>query len=335
MTERKHITPLPSRLKSASALSFGRVSFGLICLFFLGLLMRNSRVAIGYVSEGLSLCAKTLIPSLFPFMVLSELIVSSGAIRPLGRLLTRPTRCLFGIGGEGAGAVLLGFLCGFPLGAKTAASLYRGERIGLVEFHRLMTFCNVPSLGFLVFAVGESLFFNRTLGIELYGITLLSALLIGLFSKHFFKGEETDRPIAHPDSSASVSPMTALTDAVASSTTAMLRICAYVLFFFALVGILEDIISPLALSSESSALIFGFFELTGGITRAAACSSLTAPYLCVAIAGWSGLSVHFQIICLCDGIRFPVRSYFFSKTIHALLNVLLLRGYTLLKALLM
>lgn len=333
MTERKRISFLRSRTSPPSALSFSRVSFCLISLFFLALLIRNSRIAIGYVSEGLSLCAKTLIPSLFPFMVISELIVSCGAIRPVGRLFSRPFRRLFGISGEGVGALLLGFLCGFPLGAKTAAALYRGGRISLCELKRLMTFCNVPSFAFLIFAVGESLFGSRSFGIELYAVTLLSALLIGIFSKHCFRSEERDQPLSPRASAASISPMTAFTDAVGSSASAMLRICAFVLFFSALVGILERAFSALSPSPESSALCFGIFELTGGISRAAACSSATAPYLCAALAGWSGLSVHFQIMSLCDGIRFPVRAYFLAKAAHGLLNVLLLYGYTLLRSL--
>ncbi len=332
MTERKRTASLRFWQGLPPSLSFSGISFCLISIFFLALLMRNSKIAISYVSEGLSLCAKTLIPSLFPFMVLSDLLVSCGMIRPIGRLLARPFRFLFGIGGEGAGAVLLGFLCGFPLGAKTAVSLYRQGRIQLYELQRLMTFCNVPSFAFLVFAVGESLLGNQSLGIELYGITLLSALLIGMISKRFFKEKENDPANATVHAASRISPLTAFTDAVASSASAMLRICAFVLFFSALTGVLERACSAASLSAELTALFFGSFELTGGVARAAVCSQATAPYVCAALAGWSGLSVHFQIISLCDGVPFPTRSFFLAKAAHGLLNVLLLYGYTLLKS---
>ena len=331
MTERTHALRRTSRIERSP--SFSRTSFCLICLFFLALLIRNSRIAVGYVTEGLSLCAKTLIPSLFPFMVVSELLISSGITRPIGRLLNRPFHRLFGVGGEGAGAMLLGFICGFPLGAKTAVSLYRRGRIRLADLSRLMTFCNVPSLGFLVFAVGDSLLHSRRLGIELYVVTLVSALLIGIGSKYCLRRKEAEVSSLPPQASASISTMTALTDAVSSSATAMLRICGFVLFFSALVGILEQILSPLSLSEELSALLFGAFELTGGMSRAALCPPAAIPYLCAALAGWSGLSVHFQIISLCEDTHFSTRVYFLAKGSHGLLNVLLLWGYNHIKLL--
>ncbi len=323
------LSPRPTRPRRHS---FGRISFCLITFFFLALLLRNSEIAVRYISDGLSLCAKTLIPSLFPFLVISELLVSGGAIRPLENLLARPFRSFLGISGESGCALLLGFLCGFPLGTKTAASLYRQGRISLEELQHLIIFCNVPSLAFLVFAVGDSLLGSRSLGVELYVITLLSSLLIGVLSNRLF---QKSTPRSAPPCSSSVSeprsPLTVFTEAVGNSATAMIRICAFVLFFSALVGVLERILTPVSLSQETTALIFGIFELTGGVARAAACAPVVAPYLCAALAGWSGLSVHFQIMSLCDGIPLSFSSYFLAKLGHGALNVLLLYGYTLLK----
>ena len=324
-----------ARRKSIGSLNvrWGQLFFGLICLFFSVLLLRNSELAIGYLSDGLILCAKTLIPSLFPFLVLSELIVASGLIRPVGRLLSRPVQYLFGIRGEGAGAILLGFLCGFPLGTKTAVALYRQGELSGEELCHLLTFCNVPSAAFLINAVGISLFHCRQLGWELYIITLLSALLIGGFGKHFRKDPSTNQssPISHapiPRKPALV----ALTGAVSSSALAMLSICAFVLFFSTVVGILTPILSPLLPTAELSALCFGIFELTGGVSHAATCSPTTAPYLCAFLSGWSGLSVHFQVLSLCDGISVSFRPYFFAKLLHGGLNVLLLWAYFSIKA---
>lgn len=334
MTEPKQRSA--SRLSRAAPFHVrrGRLAFALISMFFLGLLLRNAEVAIAYLSEGLALCAKTLIPSLFPFMVLSELIVSSGAMRPLGRLLARPFHRLFHVGGEGAGALLLGFLCGFPLGTKTAVSLYRQGRLSLEELRRLLTFCNVPSAAFLINAVGISLFGRRSLGVELYVVTLLSSLLIGIFGARLERERDWEPVPPPPLQAEKKSALTAFTGAVSSSAFAMLHVCAFVIFFSAAVGILEEALSSRALPRELTAFCFGLFELTGGMSRAAACAPEAAPYLCAFMAGWSGLSVHFQIMSLCDEIPISPRSYFVAKLAQGLLNVLLLWGYRFLFGLL-
>lgn len=72
--------------------SFGQVFFCLMSTFCFVLILRNPDVAIEYMGRGLSLCARTVIPSLFPFMVISELMVRSGAGEALGRLFSRPMR---------------------------------------------------------------------------------------------------------------------------------------------------------------------------------------------------------------------------------------------------
>ena len=64
----------------------GQLCFGFFALFCLLLILRNPDTAIEYMTSGLRLCARTVIPSLFPFLVLSELIVSGG----IGRILLRP-----------------------------------------------------------------------------------------------------------------------------------------------------------------------------------------------------------------------------------------------------
>ena len=73
--------------------------------------------------DALALCAQTVIPSLFPFFVLSSLLVSCGAADTLSHLLSPLMRPLFGLSGTGAAALGLGLCGGYPVGARTAAAL--------------------------------------------------------------------------------------------------------------------------------------------------------------------------------------------------------------------
>lgn len=75
--------------------------------------------------DAMLLCAQTLIPSLFPFFVLSSLFIACGASELLSALLSPLMRPLFGLSGAGAAALALGLCGGYPVGARTAASLWK------------------------------------------------------------------------------------------------------------------------------------------------------------------------------------------------------------------
>ena len=92
----------------------------LCCLFALLLLPEVSAQA---ARDAMLLCAQTLIPSLFPFFVLSSLLIACGASELLSALLSPLMRPLFGLSGAGAAALALGLCGGYPVGAR--------EHIGL------------------------------------------------------------------------------------------------------------------------------------------------------------------------------------------------------------
>ncbi|MBQ9087087.1 MAG: hypothetical protein IJY47_07895 [Clostridia bacterium] len=296
---------------------------GWFALFSLILLLRNADLAIRSMTEGLQLCATSLIPSLFPFMVLSELIVSTGAAHSLGRLVARPFRFLFGVNESGACAILLGMLCGFPVGTRCVLSLYRSGEVDRAEAEYLLCFCNTPSSAFLISTVGYSLFNSRFFGWLLWGSTLLSAAVSGILGNLLRKHPSPKRAPRKKETMNSASEqgkgILALPQAVHTSALSMLKICAFVVFFATFVGTLEYLLSGLSLSPTLLTLCLGAWEMTGGVVRAAALSTLSRE-ICAALVGWSGFSVHFQMISLCDGLPLSFRPYFLSRLLQALLN---------------
>lgn len=337
---RKHRSPLfgdPDRHNRAEGrLTARRAGFCLMSAFCFLLILRNSSAAIRYMGRGLTLCAQTVIPSLFPFMVISELLVSSGAGEALGRLFSRMMRRLFGLSGAGASAVFLGSLCGFPVGARTAVSLLDRNVISRKECQHLLTFVSNPSSAFLISAVGLSLFGSRRLGVILYCVVLGCGFLVGFLARFLMgRGKE---PAEHPHfpsglrSDGIASLPTALAGAISSSTSAMLTVCAYVVFFSAVTGALEWIAEGRgAVGSTGYLLLCGLLEMTGGISRAASLPGEWGVILTAAFAGWSGISVHCQVMTLCGGRGLSFRPYLLAKAAQGLLcggvTALLLRWF--------
>lgn len=304
-------------------MSAGQVLFCVMSALSMLLTFVLSDVAIQSMSLGMRLCVRVVIPTLFPFMVLSELLISSGAAELAGRWLARPLARMLDISEEGAVSVLLGLLCGFPIGAKCAISLYERGRISKGELEHLCTFCNSPSSAFLVGAVGVGSFGSRDFGVLLYAVHILSALIIGLIGRAYFKERKRRGEYISGDSGALPRRegfARAFTEAVTGSAASMLYICAFVVFFSAVLGMLRYFADQARMPDELTVLMLGFFEMTGGVSAAAELGRDIALPAVAAITGWSGLSVHFQLLGICGEHHVAGRPYFLAKAGGAVLN---------------
>ena len=283
----------------------------------------NSDIAIEYMKKGLKLCATSVIPSLFPFMVISELIVKSSLSYKIGGVLKYPMKSLFGVSEAGGCAFLLGILCGFPIGAKSAISMYDSGAIDKDELERLLCFSNNPGAAFIISTVGISLFGNRRVGLLLYVCIILSSITVGICSNAFL-GKTKKEPLhrayvcaPHKDT------VSVFTSAVSSSAISMLTVCAYVVFFSSLVGCISSSLHSLSLPTAICALVFGFFEMTSGVNAATEVKNIELSLiLCALFTAWSGFSVHFQIMTICSGRSISFKKYFVAKAIQGLICAL-------------
>ena len=133
-------------------------------LLGLGLLLSAAALVVwpqqsmGAMKDGLKLCANVIVPSLFPFFVLSSLVVELGMSRYLGRLLEPVMAPLFRVNGSCATALALGFVGGYPVGARTAISLYENGQCSKTEAERMLAFCNNCGPAFILGVVGTGIF---------------------------------------------------------------------------------------------------------------------------------------------------------------------------------
>ena len=98
----------------------------LACLCLGGLLvwfLADAGAVRAVMQEGLSLCVRSVIPSLFPFMVVTSVLLSLGFGELAAPWLAGLMEPLFRVPGAGSAALLLGLIGGYPIGAQTAAQL--------------------------------------------------------------------------------------------------------------------------------------------------------------------------------------------------------------------
>ncbi len=275
--------------------------FAALCALFT--LTAASGQAIRECREGLRLCVELILPSLFPFFVLSALLGKLGLPAELGRALAPLGEKLFHVSGAGLTALFMGLLGGYPLGAAYIAEMAERDAVSEEEAGRLLAFCNNSGPAFFLGAVGTGVFASPGLGLLLYGTHICAALLTGFLLRGAKPKSSASLPAPAP-----VPFSRALPEAVRQAVSASLNVCGFVVCFTVFTGLLNanGFLSLLAgrvsdLSGQPltwcRALLSGFFELGGGI---GAMRGLDPTPLNLALAaglmGWGGLSVHFQTL---------------------------------------
>lgn len=310
------------RLEKFKKLTLGQIIILFIYLLSFILIIIESDIAIEYMKRGLLLCAKSVVPSLFPFMVISELIVRSGLGNIVGNIFSFPTKKLFGTSRSSSFPVIIGILCGFPIGAKTIVSLLDTGEIDEEEASQLLTFCNNPSSGFVISTIGLSLYSNKRIGIILYAVTIINAILIGIVQNYLNSAKKRND---HHYSKYFKAEPDIFTVSVTNSCNGIISVCGYIVFFSTIVGCISDILEPLDIGSFYLSLLYGFFELSGGVSLSSSIGiSTNGICLTAFIIGWSGLSVHFQIMSICSKYNISLKKYFVAKFFHAILNSLII-----------
>lgn len=281
---------------------------GGILLSGFGLIMYPEQTAQG-IRNGLVLLAENVIPSLFPFMVLSTYISSSSFVELLAKLFEKPSQKIFKTNGNAIIAVILGLIGGYPIGAKTAYEFYLSKRLTDNEVQRLFYWCVNPSPAFVITAVGTFMLSNYKSGVILYLSTVLSALFIG-FGTRFFSNNETPSYKA-PNK---ISRKNIFLNSVSVGSDAMLSICGWVLTFSA-IAVLADIFAP----DEYTALfIKSILEVTTGC-KYATTYSLPLP-LISAILGFGGFAVIFQIGTYMEKCHISIKTFLCIRVLNSALS---------------
>ena len=285
-----------------------------MCVILLVLFFKNTDASAAWVRQGLELCAKRLIPSLFPFMAISSLMVQSGAGEKIFKIFERPICRIFGVGSSCCAPILLGWLCGFPIGAKCASRLLSLGAVDLEEYKRILCISSTPSPAFLIGAVGTGMLNSTQAGILLYIISLSASVVIGI-SINMLSGRVERKSASRPHHT-NTSFAVCLTRAVTESSASMLYVCGFVVFFSAFLGALDGILCITGASDTCKAVIFCFFEITSGLSRLCSLALPSFPLMAMAV-GWSGLSVHFQTAAMCDTEKKGLGAYLISHTARA------------------
>lgn len=308
------------------------IAIYLAILALIAMLVVNSGASIAAVKRALILCYQTVIPSLFPFFVLSGALINTGFVRAAGGALSPVIRPVFRVDGSGALAFVIGIVSGYPMGAKMVAELYEKKLISRTEGMRLLPYCNNSGPLFIIGAVGAGMLGNGRIGLLLYAVHLAAALCVGLCFRFYKSGADAlperervrtavGRQLReyYRDEARSLGEI--LTQCVSDAVRTTLLVCGFIALFSSFVECLKPLIDACIPARTLNLLIKGMFEVTMGVNGVAIEENIPITQKLAMISfltGFGGICVHLQVLGMVSGSGLQLKTYLTGKALHAL-----------------
>ena len=318
--------------------------FPVIFSIFTFCLLVFSKANLPAIKNSLVLWVNSVVPSLFPFFVATELLMHTNIIYYSGILFKNIMKPLFNVKGECSFAFIMGILSGYPIGAKLACEFRNKNICSKVECERLLSFTNNSGPLFIIGSVGISMFGNVTIGILLFITHLLASITVGhLFrfwgnasNKYYIEHKNTsqlEHSIKMPVNLSNLGEV--LAESISSATSTIFMIGGFIVIFACIISILKTcgifstltiIISPIfdflhINTAFITPLLTGFFEITSGIS---AISNIAIKEISINVIfsafllGTGGISILLQVWSIVSKTDLSIKPYIIGKLLQGL-----------------
>lgn len=214
-----------------------------ISIVFLIAIVLYSKSNMNAVKEGIELWVNNVIPSLFPFFIATEILCKTNIINSLGRILRKPISKIFNVPGEGAFALIMGTISGYPSGAKIVANLRHDKRISIEEAERLISFTNNSGPLFILGTIGISILKDEKIGYLLLFSHIISCLIVGIIFKNWKKSNKksNDYLVINQEKYTSIKDFgEILSDSIKKSIITLVNIGGFIVLFSVINSIFES-----------------------------------------------------------------------------------------------
>lgn len=290
-------------------------------ILFLALLLVNPKISIEGARAGLTFWFQTMIPTLLPFIIGSNLIIMLDATKYLTTVLNKLFGKFLKISEDGCYVVLIGLLCGYPMGAKTSADMVESHKIEKKEGQYLLSFCNHASpmflIGFVFTLIQEG---HRISFLLSYYLPVIPIIIL---AKYYYKihkaAPEHFSSNAVIQAAERLPKIDILDQAMMNGFEVILKVGGHILLF----SILEAYFSRLPISNLIiKSLILGITEITTGLAAIGELfgKSSVAALIAVTVTAFGGLSGLSQTKSVIKPADLSVTDYFMWKALHGLLS---------------
>ena len=290
--------------------------FTALSLYLIFLMLRYPALSLEYASTGLTLWFTKMVPTLLPFMILSGIMIRMNLTERFVGLLHPLLHRIYGTSRNGSYTIIMGFLCGFPMGARIVGELYEQHKLSREESALLLSFCNnIGPIYFLSYVV-------PTLGIDrpgrpfllMYGIPLLYGFLLmrirpWMTRKVSSCENHSEARSLQARQPGSCSLLAAIDASVLSGLTGIARLGGYMVFF----NLLTIVFQPFQHVNTNILNIYRcLLEITSGID----CSGRSINYAILILLPFGGFSCIAQTYSMIRQTDLSLRPYVYHKTVQ-------------------
>lgn len=280
------------------------------------LLIIRADSVIYYAKDSMRICYELIIPTLFPFFVCSGLLIYSGFGSLLAKLSQNIMRPLFNVAPAGAAAFVLGIISGYPLGAVTAVQLYNCGSLSKSEAERLLSFCSNSGPLFIIGSVGVSIYGKLSYGIILYCVHIAASLIVGIMFRRFGAAHHNSPPMKLNTADMPLSEV--FSTALSNASKNIITVCCSIIFFSSVSRALLELaqLPPLLDAAASGLCEFS----TGTLKTSLLNTDIYKKFILTSfITGFSGISVHLQVMAVTAGSGLSLKPYILGKILHGII----------------
>ena len=316
-------------------LSFRRNILPVVFVIITFCLVIFSRSNLNAANNGLTLWATCVVPSLFPFFIMTNLLSQTKVVEFTGKLLDKFMRPLFNVPGIGGFAFVMGLISGYPVGAKIVADFREDGKVTKDEGERLLAFTNNSGPLFILSSVGIALFGDTATGLLLLCTHILSCITVGIILGKFSKKSDAEfrkrHDATYPSKNVTLRNLgSILGDSINNSISTILMIGGFVVIFSVIISILNQthvldfiskffnpILATLGFDLDfAKPLVSGIIELTNGVNQVANISIKAISQnvvLCAFLLGFGGFSVLLQVFSIVAKTDLSMKKYVIGK----------------------
>lgn len=268
-------------------------------------------------SNGLLLWFQIVLPTLLPFIILSNLLIHTNAVTYISAIVKPFVQRIFRVSEHGCYAVFVGFLCGYPMGAKVVADLIQTEKISQKEGQYLLSFCNNTSPMFIISFIVMQNFKNESLLLGTLVILYLAPVLCSFLFRRFYKVNKHSFIQKNHSKEGFCFDFNLFDNCIMNGFDTITRVGGYIILFSVLFSICETL--------PYTKYLLPFLEITNGIHWI--CINIQPLYiifpLVLTLTSFGGLCAIAQTNSMIQESKLSIFPYIIQKLITALVTSLL------------
>ena len=312
------------------------------CLTFLifatmAIIIANPKLFNNGTIAGLKLFFYSVLPGLFPFMLLTKLITEIGFLFKITPKFDRFSKTVLGTSGVSIYAFLMSILSGYPIGAKIIADLYQKQLITEGEAKKMSVFCTTSGPIFIIGTVGTIMFQSFKIGVIIYFSHVISSVIMGI-CYHLLTKKHQNKDISKPSQQLcfqNIKNENILSLCINQTINSLFVVGAYITIFYLITELFEsfNLITYIAsilerplhhLNIEKSSikgLLYGVLEVTRGAKALSISQSNLSVALCCGIVSFSGISINCQMLSFLKTAKIKAHNFLLTKCVHMILSI--------------